>query len=342
MGEREITPEVIMFGAVWLCIIGATLCYGLLWLSQIGRGKAHTTTPQASARAHQPPPASTLAMPASTPPLAPQAWLDRLNNQPDKTPHLAVSGPSGSGKTSLVLAALHDRPGQLVICTPKSRRADPWGDFPAVRLRQEDMSFEPIALAVQAVYSEMLRRNADDEATEDLPWLTVVVDEYSTVIGKCPELRDTVLDLVTLGRSSRVRVIICATETNVKAWGWEGRGEARHNCLFVECEEDTYRAWAYRWGKEKHELDTRSVPKMVDQTLHTNRAFAAIGEPLYPAIERYSSHDSTPSADSIAWQERVQELAVDGKSTRAILRELGGDYNQIVRLSREAKQAQEA
>jgi energy-coupling factor transporter ATP-binding protein EcfA2 len=197
-------------------------------------------------------------------------WLDRVNNQPDRVPHLAASGPSGSGKTTLILAALHQRPGRFVIVTPKSKRADPWGGLPVIRLRTEDMGFAPIGSAIEAVYAEMLRRNAENADVED-DWLTLVIDEFSTVIGKLPELKEKVLDLVTLGRSSRIRVIILATETNVKAWGWEGRGEARHNVLFIECEEETHRAVMFRWGKIHEHMDTRWVPRMANHPLPMSR-----------------------------------------------------------------------
>jgi hypothetical protein len=206
-------------------------------------------------------------------------WLDLINDQPDKVPHLACTGPSGSGKTTLILAALSRRPGRLVVCTPKSRRDDPWGGITAIRLRKQDMSFVLIANAILAVHAEMLRRNtADDDAPAD-EWLTLVVDEYSTVIGKMPELKETVLDLVTMGRSVRIRVVLLATETNVKAWGWEGRGEARHNVLFVECEEDTRRAVAYRWGKTRRQLDTRAVYPLAQAAILAGREWRPARRP---------------------------------------------------------------
>lgn len=217
---------------------------------------------------------------AAIPPALPlRAWFDRANQQPDRTPHLAATGPSGSGKTTLILALLQDRPGRFVIVTPKSRRADPWGGLPVVRLRPEDMSFSVIGEAVEAVYTEMLRRNAEDADVDD-DWLTLVVDEYSTVIGKLPALKEKVLDMITLGRSARIRVIILATETNVKAWGWEGRGEARANVLFIECEEDTYRAWLFRWGKEREEIDTRQLPQIAARPLSETRLWAAAPAPV--------------------------------------------------------------
>lgn len=197
--------------------------------------------------------------------LSVRQWLNVLNHQPDRVPHVAAAGASGSGKTTLILAALHDRPGRFLIVTPKSRRADPWGGLPVVRLRREDMSFEPIGAAVEAVYQEMLRRNAVDADVDD-DWLTLIIDEFSTVIGKLPDLKERVLDMVTLGRSSRIRLILLATETNVKAWGWEGRGEARHNVVFVECEED-HSAALYRWGRPHHAMDTDMVPLLASRPL---------------------------------------------------------------------------
>lgn len=67
-------------------------------------------------------------------------------------------------------------------------------------------------------------------------------------------------------------------------------------------------------------------------------------EDRYSAIERPIAPHSTPAAHSIAghsWEAQVIERARNGDSTRKIQRELGGDYNEIVRLCREAKQAQE-
>lgn len=215
-------------------------------------------------------------------------WLARANLYPDKTPHLAVTGPSGSGKTTLVLAILDDRPGTFVICTPKSKKTDPWGGFPATRLRKSDMSFEPIGAAIMSVYNEMLRRNAHDADVEE-DWITLVIDEYSTVIGKLPKLKEIVLDMVTLGRSSRIRIVILATETNVEAWGWKGRGEARHNCLFIECEEDTHRAWMYRWEKPRAEVDTALVYSIAASADLSERAWSFSPERKTDADEYLSN-----------------------------------------------------
>lgn len=239
----------------------------------IAQATAATSAPPvqgtaAPAWTHQQPPD---AAPSAYGVPAPE-WLAHINQKPDKTPHLAVTGPSGSGKTTFVLAALSERPGEFVICTPKHQDDDPWGGFPAVRLDPRTMSFAPIDRAIRTVYAEMLRRNA--QGARDTAWLTLVIDDYSTIIGKLPDQRDHVLDMITLGRSVRIRIVILATETNVEAWGWKGRGEARGNVLFIECEEDTHRAVMFRWGKERMQLDTRPVYQLAQQARIAEYAWA--------------------------------------------------------------------
>lgn len=233
--------------------------------------------------------------PVSVPPLAfadapgripAHDWMARINHQPDKTPHLAVTGPSGSGKTTFVLAVLADRPGRLVIATPKAPRTDPWGGFPAVRLNPHDMGYAPLGNAIRAVYQEMLRRNAQDAETS-ADWLTLVVDDYSTVVGELPDLKPTILRMLTLGRSVRIRLVIIDTETNVKAWGIEGRGEARNNLIYVELEEDTHAARMFRWRERDQPaaLDVGAVPSIVAQAQLGGRAWLpsdAAVEPTKP------------------------------------------------------------
>jgi energy-coupling factor transporter ATP-binding protein EcfA2 len=200
-------------------------------------------------------------------------WFRAFNEMPDVNPHVAVCGPSGSGKSTLVLAALHQRPGQLVICTPKNVVDDPWGGFPCARLTfdAEGVHWDEINAAVSLVYDEWLRRNADGSAPRTP--LTLVIDEYATVIDKLPTARnratgreipgvkDKVLDLWSMGRSVGIRVVTLGTEVNVKAWGIEGRGDIRGNLLFIETAPDKS-AVMYRWGGERQAIETRHIRQL--------------------------------------------------------------------------------
>lgn len=258
-------------------------------------------------------------------PLPLRAWLDRVNRQPDRTPHLCVTGPSGSGKTTLVLAALDDRPGHLVICTPKHADDDPWGGFPAVRPRVGGgrFDFSGIAAAAQAVYNEMLRRNV--EGARDAAWLTLVIDDYGILIGKIPELSGWVLDMVALGRSVRVRVVLLSIETNVKAWGWEGRSEARASCLFIECEEETHRAVMFRWGKERQAIDTTLLDDLARRARLAGRAWPGTPAPgPGPAPERPVSIVSVPPVSPAGRERRVGYAAVRAEDNDALLARMVG------------------
>lgn len=195
-------------------------------------------------------------------------WLDRANHQPDIAPHLIVAGPTGSGKTLLTLALLNDRPGRLVITTPKPPHTDPWGGLPAVRL-DDDLSMTSIGAAIEQVYTEMLRRNAQHAEPNPEP-LTLVIDEYPLTCEEVRGIQATILRMLRFGRSAGIRVILLAQETSVKALGLEGNGGARSNCLFIECKPE-YRAEMYRWAATPVPIDTRRVPDLAAQRIHPVR-----------------------------------------------------------------------
>jgi hypothetical protein len=190
-----------------------------------------------------------------------RAWLDWVNNQPDRVPHLAAKGPSGSGKTTLVMAVLADRPGKVLICTPKHARDDSWGGAPAVRLTA-DLSFDAIETTLRAVHHEVKRRNV---AGFDA-WLTVVLDDYPWIAQECPSASKVVTLVGNMGRSVRVRLILLAQTATVKAWGFEGNGEARANFVFLDVADD-HTAVLYRWGKPPEPIDTSRVCELAQRPI---------------------------------------------------------------------------
>jgi hypothetical protein len=180
------------------------------------------------------------------PPLPAADWLSWANDD-ESAPHLGVIGPTRSGKTTFVLATLARRKGTLVITTPKAKDTDPWGGFPAVRLlidlEARAVNWKPIACAIAQVHFEMLRRNAENTiARED--WLTLIIDEFGSTIAAAPEVRQHVLDLWLMGASSKIRLIVLAPEVNVKAWGIEGRGDAREICCSLGLRVTAVCRWA--------------------------------------------------------------------------------------------------
>ena len=330
------------------------LLYGMFVRPFVGTAREAPPRPVEAPQTDTPPtPSHAAIVGATAAPLALAAyhglptedWLDRLNDQPDRVPHLAVAGPSGSGKTFLVLAALAERPGRHIVCTPKGERQDAWGGIPAHRLlvTTEQLSWAPISTAINAIYREMLRRNAENSEV-DGDWITLVIDEFSTVIHKCPDACEQVLDLVTMGRSARIRVVILATETNVKAWGWEGRGEARNNVLFVACEEDTHRAWVSRWGKAAQEIDTSEVPSMVAVADLRARVWVpALPLPANQSAIRaqLGTNEQNSNGRARALEDEIKRRTWAGESTRAIREALNCDYNYVCEVARQARQERE-
>lgn len=214
------------------------------------------------------------AQPAAPPPVPTHRWLEKLNRD-ETAPHLAVTGPTRSGKTTLVTAVLADRAGEIVICTPKPPSTDPWAGAQAVRLGEErgDITYAPLADAVRQVYGEMLRRNQAD--AQGLDPLTLVLDDYSTLVAERPEVRPWVLRMWTLGASCGIRVIIIDTEENVRAWSIEGRGEARGNLIFVRLSADRT-ATLYRWGEVPAPIDVDHVRRLFDGARLSARVWAGL------------------------------------------------------------------
>lgn len=172
---------------------------------------------------------------ALTPPTMPlRSMLAYINSQPDRVPHLAIIGPSGSGKTTLATVVLSDRPGLVIVLTAKE--GDTWGGLPYVGI-DDDATYktaqETFEGLDQEVKARLLQTKHGQAAAE---WLTVVLDDFSTLQNECPIAPSVVKLVARLGRSLRVRLIMLSDSALVKAIGLEGEGETRSNFAFVRLE----------------------------------------------------------------------------------------------------------
>lgn len=254
--------------------------------------------------ASQPPAATgaTTLLPApEPPPLAPRVWL-RWANDDETAPHLGVVGPTRAGKTTLVLATLGQRKGELVILTPKSEETDPWAGFPAVRLDYTDSGadFSALADAVRQVHSEMLRRNAESTIGREQV-LTLVIDEYTTLVSERPEVKPLVLQLWTLGASAKIRVVVIAPEVSVRAWGIEGRGDVRENLVFIRQGPDRaaamFRIDQQARPLDPRRLDTRPVLQLAASAQISNRAWPRLSVWSGPSEGQIAPRARTQTAD---------------------------------------------
>jgi hypothetical protein len=126
---------------------------------------------------------------------------------------------------------LHDRPGQIVIISAKE--GDPWGGLEYIGIDLDatyttaNQTFGQLATEVKArlVAVKQKRLTAD--------WLTIVLDDYSTLRTLCDNADEPFKLVARLGRSLRVRLIVLSDSALVKAWGIEGEGETRANFAFV-------------------------------------------------------------------------------------------------------------
>lgn len=176
-------------------------------------------------------PAPTQAAPARPQALPLADLLAYVNARPDEVPHLAIVGPSGSGKTTMATAILAERPGQILVLTAKE--GDSWGGLPYIGI-DDDATYTTARATFAALGDEVRGRLLLVKGRrEPGVWLTVVLDDFSTLQAECP-LAATIVKLIArLGRSLRVRLMMLSDSAQVKAIGLEGEGETRGNFAFV-------------------------------------------------------------------------------------------------------------
>jgi hypothetical protein len=206
-----------------------------------------------------------------TAPLSARQWLDYINAQPDRVPHCAIIGPSGAGKTTLATAALADRPGRIVVVTAKE--GDDWGGLPYVGI-DEDATYTTANATLTALLSEVKQRLVDvknKRMTAD--YLTIVIDDFSTLVKECEVAADVVKLVARLGRSLRVRLIMLSDSALVKAIGLEGEGETRSNFAFIRL------ARGHKGGieieGEQRLIDTSQCKALADRAQLGSRAWVA-------------------------------------------------------------------
>lgn len=237
------------------------------------------------------------------PPMAIWEWL-KWANEDETSPHLGIVGPTRAGKTTLALAALGRRQGELVIVSPKAEETDPWGGASVVRMRVDlgsgQADFSPLANAVRQAHREMLRRNAEGGIAQEQT-LTLVIDEYTTLVAEQPEIRPLVLQLWTMGASAKVRVVVIAPEVSVRAWGIEGRGDVRENLVFIRLAPDRSAQMFRIDGQARpvtpRRLDTRPVRQLAAQAQLSHRVWSGLSVSVCPSEAPKAPTPQTQTAD---------------------------------------------
>lgn len=176
-------------------------------------------------------------------PLLLDAGLRVLNNDPT-APHVGVIGATRLGKTTFVGVLLAYREGSFVIATPKAAQYDPWfgADVarPKIDLAGDNVDYSPIDQAISSVHQEMLRRNTPGASAT--PAITLVVDEWTQVVSELPSLAKKVINLLRMGAGCGIRLILMATDVNVRGWKMDGSAGVLDNLVFARVEGD--RQWS--------------------------------------------------------------------------------------------------
>jgi hypothetical protein len=219
--------------------------------------------------------------PEVEPPLLLDAGLRSLNGDPT-APHVGIIGATRLGKTTFVGVLLAYREGDLVIATPKAAQYDPWfgADVarPAIDLAAGNVDYSPIDQAVSSVHQEMLRRNTPGASAT--PALTLVIDEWTQVVSELPGLAKKVVNLLRMGAGCGIRLILMATDVNVRSWRMDGMAGVLDNLVFARVEDG--RRWSLgRLDPNWHlvsprRLDTGQVHGLAARVSLAGRGWAGV------------------------------------------------------------------
>jgi len=155
-----------------------------------------------------------------------------VNDHPDEAPHTLVVGTSGTGKTTLAQAIAATRTDFLAILDLKWKPGK-WGGLSAIPI-DDDGRYTQLEAGAKALLEELTNRLVSlKQGVTTFPPLTIVAEEFPTLIAECPSAAELFKQVGRLGRELRIRLVGLSQSERVKSLGISGEGDAKDNYTII-------------------------------------------------------------------------------------------------------------
>jgi len=160
---------------------------------------------------------------------------NRLNTDYNDFPHLFLLGKTGAGKSYVSDRLVRFLNGYCIVISPKKMPAD----FQGLQVVGLPYDYRAIHRALVALEKLMVEREAEMQRSgfTDFQQINVILDELPVSSSGCKDLELDLLKplkaLIRAGRTSKIRLIILAQGSEVKALGIEGEGGLRDSLTYV-------------------------------------------------------------------------------------------------------------
>ncbi|MCY7275680.1 MAG: hypothetical protein LH702_18560 [Phormidesmis sp. CAN_BIN44] len=160
---------------------------------------------------------------------------NRLNTDYNDFPHLFLLGKTGAGKSYVSDRLVRFLDGYAIVISPKKMPTD----FQGLQVVGLPYDYRAIHRALVALEKLMVDREAEIQQTgfTDFQPINVILDELPVSSSGCKDLDLDLLKplkaLIRAGRTSKIRLIILAQGSEVKALGIEGEGGLRDSLTYV-------------------------------------------------------------------------------------------------------------